>query len=99
MRVFNAINEAFLEVQNGGVDAVVNDIPTNEYYVSHAGNKNVRTAEVALTKEDLGIAVLKGNHELLEKIDDGLAKIKKNGKFAEIYEKWFGKEPPQELLQ
>ena len=99
VRVFNAINEAFLEVQNGGVDAVVNDIPTNEYYVSHAGNKNVRTAEVALTKEDLGIAVLKGNHELLEKIDDGLAKIKENGKFAEIYEKWFGKEPPQELLQ
>lgn len=99
VRVFNAINEAFLEVQNGGVDAVVNDIPTNEYYVSHAGNKNVRTAEVALTKEDLGIAVLKGNTELLTKIDDGLAKIKANGKFSEIYEKWFGKEPPQELLQ
>lgn len=99
VRVFNAINEAFLEVQNGGVDAVVNDIPTNEYYVSHAGNKNVRTAEVALTKEDLGIAVLKGNTELLTKIDDGLAKIKANGKFGEIYEKWFGKEPPQELLQ
>lgn len=54
---------------------------------------------MALTKEDLGIAVLKGNHELLEKIDDGLAKIKENGKFAEIYEKWFGKQPPQELLQ
>ena len=93
VRVFNAINEAFLEVQNGGVDAVVNDIPTNEYYVSHAGNKNVRT------KEDLGIAVLKGNTELLTKIDDGLAKIKANGKFSEIYEKWFGKQPPQELLQ
>ena len=99
VRVFNAINEAFLEVQNGGVDAVVNDIPTNEYYVAHANNKNVRTAEVALTKEDLGIAVLKGNTALLNKIDDGLDKIKKNGKFTEIYQKWFGKEPPQELLQ
>ena len=54
---------------------------------------------MALTKEDLGIAVLKGNTELLTKIDDGLAKIKANGKFAEIYEKWFGKQPPQELLQ
>lgn len=99
VRVFNAINEAFLEVQNGGVDAVVNDIPTNEYYVAHANKKNVRTAEVALTKEDLGIAVLKGNTALLNKIDDGLDKIKKNGKFTEIYQKWFGKEPPQELLQ
>lgn len=99
VRVFNAINEAFLEVQNGGVDAVVNDIPTNEYYVSHTGSTRVRTAEVALTKEDLGIAVRKGNHALLAKIDDGLTKIKANGRFAEIYEKWFGKQPPQELLQ
>lgn len=86
-------------MQNGGVDAGVNDIPTNEYYVSHTGSKRVRTAEVALTKEDLGIAVRKGNHALLAKIDDGLAKIKANGRFAEIYEKWFGKQPPQELLQ
>ena len=99
VRVFNAINEAFLEVQNGGVAAVVNAIPTNEYYVSHTGSKRVRTAEVALTKEDLGIAVRKGNHALLAKIDDGLTKIKANGRFAEIYEKWFGKQPPQELLQ
>lgn len=99
VRVFNAINEAFLEAQNGGVDAVVNDIPTNEYYVSHAQNQKVRTAELALTKEDLGIAVLKGNHELLTKIDDGLAKIKSNGEFSKIYQKWFGKEPPQELLK
>lgn len=98
VRVFNAINEAFLDVQNGGVDAVINDIPTNEYYVSHTGGKGVRTAELALTKEDLGIAVLKGNKELLQKIDDGLTKIKQNGKFTEIYQKWFGKEPPAELL-
>ncbi|MBE6102398.1 MAG: basic amino acid ABC transporter substrate-binding protein [Selenomonas ruminantium] len=99
VRVYNAINEAFLEVQNGGVDAVINDIPTNEYYVSHTDNKNVKVVEVALTKEDLGIAVLKGNEELLKKLNDGLAAIKKNGKFSEIYQKWFGKEPPQELLK
>lgn len=99
VRVFNAINEAFLEVQNGGVDAVINDIPTNEYYVSHTGGKGVRTADLALTHEDLGIAVLKGNTELLDKINDGLTKIKQNGKFTEIYKKWFGKEPPAELLQ
>lgn len=99
VRVYNAINEAFLEVQVGSVDAVINDIPTNEYYVSHADSKNVRAVEVALTKEDLGIAVLKGNEELLRKLNDGLATIKKNGKFSEIYRKWFGKEPPRELLQ
>ena len=39
-----------------------------------------------------------GISELLQKIDDGLDKIKTNGKFTEIYQKWFGKEPPEELL-
>ena len=41
----------------------------------------------------------KGNAELLGKINDGLAKIKANGKYAEIYKKWFGKEPPVEDLK
>lgn len=99
VRVYNAINEAFLEVKSGGVDAVINDIPTNEYYVSHTGGEGVRALDLALTKEDLGIAVRKGDAELLKKIDDGLAKIKKNGKFVEIYKKWFGKEPPAELME
>ena len=47
----------------------------------------------------LGIAVKKGNGEVLNKINDGLAKIKANGKYAEIYKKWFGKEPPAEVLK
>lgn len=99
VRVFNTINEAFLEVQNGGVDAVINDIPTNAYYVMKTGGEKVETAPVALTQEDLAIAVRKGDTELLKKINDGLAKIKKDGTFTEIYKKWFGEEPPKELLE
>ncbi|MBQ7417723.1 MAG: basic amino acid ABC transporter substrate-binding protein [Acidaminococcaceae bacterium] len=98
VKVFNQLNEAFLEAKNNGVDAVINDIPTNEYYANTAGKDDVKTIEVALTKEDLGIAVKKGNKELLAKINSGLAKIKKNGEFTKIYKKWFGKEPPKELL-
>ena len=98
VRVFNQLNEAFWEMRNKGVDAVINDIPTNDYYVKTAGKGKVKALEVALTKEDLGIAVRKGNAELLGGINRGLAAIKANGTFAKIYRKWFGKEPPQELL-
>ncbi len=98
VRVFNTINEAFLELQNGGVDAVINDIPTNEYYVMKTGGEKVATAPAKLTQEDLAIAVRKGDGQLLAKINDGLKKIKKNGKFATIYKKWFGVEPPKDLM-
>ena len=97
-RYFNQLNEAFLELKNSGVDAVINDIPTNEYYVNTSGKNDVKTVELALTREDLGIAVKKGNKELLGKINSGLQKIKKNGEFTKLYQKWFGKEPSKELL-
>ena len=42
--------------------------------------------------------VKKGNTKLLTQINDGLAKIKKDGEFAKIYHKWFGKQPPKALL-
>lgn len=99
VRVFNSLNECYLELSNRGVDAVVNDIPTNDYYVVTAGKGKAKSLPVALTAEDLGIAVKKGNKELLAKIDSGLAKIKANGEFSKIYQKWFGKEPPAELLK
>lgn len=99
VKVYNTLSDAFLDLKQGAVDAVVNDIPTNEYYVAKTADHSVKTASVALSTEDLAIAVKKGNKDLLAKLDDGLAKIKKNGEFAEIYKKWFGKEPPEEVMK
>lgn len=99
VRTYSTLSDAFLDLKQGAVDAVVNDIPTNEYYVAKTEDHSVKTAPVALSTEYLAIAVKKGNKDLLTKIDDGLAKIKKNGEFAKIYKKWFGKEPPEEIVK
>ncbi|HBZ58113.1 MAG TPA: basic amino acid ABC transporter substrate-binding protein [Sutterella sp.] len=99
VRVFNQLNEAFWELRNGGVDAVINDIPTNDYYVTTAGKGKVKSLALALTEEDLGIAVRKGNRELLGKINRGLERILADGTYAALYRKWFGKEPPKEIFR
>ena len=96
--VFNQLNECYLELKNRGVDAVVNDLPTNDYYVATAGKGAVKSLSLALNEEDLGIAVKKGNKDLLKLIDKGLKTIKQNGEFAKIYKKWFAKEPPKKLI-
>ena len=96
---FNIIVDAFLELQNKGVDVVINDTPVNEYYVNGKGKGIAKVTGEDYDAAPLGIAVKKGNTELLNKINDGLAKIKANGKYAEIYKKWFGKEPPAEVLR
>ena len=88
-----------LEGKRIGVSIVINDTPVNEYYVNGKGKGIAKVTGEDYDAAPLGIAVKKGNTELLNKINDGLAKIKANGKYAEIYKKWFGKEPPAEVLK
>ena len=96
VRQFNLIIDAFLELQNRGVDVVINDTPVNECYVANKGRGIAKVVGEDYDAAPLGIAVKKGNTELLDKINSGLSKIKENGKYREIYKKWFGKEPPVE---
>ena len=96
VKEFNSIVDAFMELKNGGVDAVINDKPVNEYYVLTSGKNFAKAVDADFEVEYLGIAVAKKNTALLEQINHGLAAIKANGQYAEIYKKWFGKEPPKE---
>ncbi len=83
--------ETFLEFQNGGVDAVIQDFPVVAYYVAQGGNRG-RLVGPKMQAEEYGIAVPKGNAELLKQINGALAELKKNGEFGRIYKKWFGDE-------
>ncbi|MBP2636216.1 MAG: glnH 2 [Firmicutes bacterium] len=92
---FNNITDAFLDLKTGGVDAVINDSPVNEYYILNKGNQDAKIVGEPLNSEELGIATSKKNPELGEKIDKALAELKKNGEYEKIYVKWFGKKPLQ----
>lgn len=91
IREFNTAPEAFMELKAGGVDAVINDKPVNDYYIKEAGGKDAKQVGEPLTAEDYGIAVAKKNTQLAEKISKALDELKKNGEYDKIYEKWFGK--------
>jgi polar amino acid transport system substrate-binding protein len=93
IREFNTAPEAFMELKAGGVDAVVNDAPVNEYYIAQAGSKDAKVVGDLLSAEDYGIATAKKNTELAAKIDKALDELKKNGEYEKIYVKWFGKKP------
>ena len=96
VREFNTIVDAFLELSNGGVDVVINDTPVNQHYVNTKGKGIAKTVGEDYDPQPLGIAVKKGNAELLKKIDSGLKKIKDNGEYEKIYKKWFNEVPPKE---
>ena len=85
---------ALKELEAGGVDAVVADNGVIINYVNNnaaAGFKTV--SDSAFAPEQYGIAVKKGNAELLEKVNQGLAAIKADGSYDQIYAKTFGAAP------
>ena len=91
VKELNSSADTFLELKAGGVQAVVNDRPVNDYYIAKSGEKDVRVVNELLTSEDYGIAMAKDNQEMQKKVNDALKKLKENGKYDEIYKKWFGK--------
>ena len=95
VREFNGVPETFMELKAGGVDAVVNDLPVNQYYLGQFEKKGDAFAKLATTElknaEDYGIAVAKKNTELAGKVNKALETLKANGEYDKLYQKWFGK--------
>lgn len=98
VRSFTNSDQTFMELKNGGATAVINDYPVTAYFIKQ-GNPDVKMVGERLSSEDYGIALPKGKTDLLNKINHGLKELKNNGKYKELYMKWFGEEPPKELLQ
>lgn len=76
---------AISEMINGNADAAVGDNSTvNEYLKNNPGD-NLKTVEDdSFEKEYYGLAVQKGNTEVLDLLNKGIELIKENGKLAEI---------------
>lgn len=91
VKIFDGIGEAFMELEKGGADAVINDFAVTDYYIKTAGQGKVKmVGEMFSADEQYGIGVKKGNAEVLDLLNEGLQKIKENGKYDQIYQKWFG---------
>lgn len=87
---FNTHAEAFMELKSKGCEAVITDRPVIEYFIASQKNHDFTELNDYSEASQFGIAVKKGNTELLNTLDAGLKKIRENGTFSEIHQKWFG---------
>ena len=79
------------EVYAGNAVGVIGDDSTLAYYTKQNANVQTRTLQTDEPVRQLAFAVKKGNTELLNKLNSGLEKIKKDGTYDKIYDKWFKK--------
>ena len=88
---FESTPLALKELETGGIDAVVADNGVVVNYVkNNAGNRFKTVNDPAFAPEHYGIAVRKGNAELLAKLNAGLAAIKADGSYDRIYASYLG---------
>lgn len=85
IKAFENFPSAVMEMLNGGADATIGDNAVALEYMKNNPDAKLKVIEdEAFEKEYYGLMVKKGNTELLELLNEGLAKIKENGKLKEI---------------
>lgn len=78
------------ELSNGGVDAAIGDNGVVAHFLKNNDSKLKTVSDPLFSQESYGIAVKKGNTELLAKINKALAEIKQDGTYDRIYKSYFG---------
>jgi len=79
----------------GGVDVVVADNQPVLSFIEANKATNIECVTADTADEFYGIAMKLDNTELASKVNATLKKFKENGKYGEIYKKWFKGEVPK----
>ncbi|MCS5781312.1 arginine ABC transporter substrate-binding protein [Klebsiella pneumoniae subsp. pneumoniae] len=91
---YDSYQNAKLDLQNGRIDAVFGDTAVvTEWLKSNPKLAAVgdKVTDKAYFGTGLGIAVRQGNTDLQQKFNAALEKVKKDGTYQTIYNKWFQK--------
>jgi polar amino acid transport system substrate-binding protein len=91
LKNYDEIGLAFQDLMNGQINAVICDSPVAANYVNTNPDK-LKTVGEMFTTESYGIAIAKGQDDLLKKINDALKKVKAEGLIDEYAAKWLAGE-------
>lgn len=83
--LYPVIADTFTAMNQGDCDAVIYEEFTVNLYTSQGLGKKVGTIE---TNEQYAVAVPKGNAEMMQMLNDGIAKLKASPKWDELTEKY-----------
>ncbi len=90
--VFATPPEGLKALVDGGVDAFIYPRQIVLYYAqkTHVTGR-IKTIGDPVRTLTWHMAVKKGNHDVLVRLNNGIAKVKASGEYHRIYDKWFGK--------
>jgi len=90
VKTYDEAPSAILDLANGNLDAVVLDsVVANDFVLSNDNySKILKVAGSFQNADDMGLAVIKGNDALLNILNEGIERLQKTGKIAELKAKY-----------
>ena len=85
---FEDVELMFQALESGGVQAVSGNISTLSKRASE--NPDLKVVQSVDTNENLGVAVKKGNTELLDSVNKTLDRVTSDGTVDKMKEEWMG---------
>lgn len=88
--LYDTFNEAFIDLAAGRIQGILMDEVYARYYIAHQadpGAFNVTTGP--LEEEQFAIGMRKGDKQLMTHLKEALAKVKADGTYAKLMQKWF----------
>lgn len=83
---YNRNPEAFIDLKNKRIDAVV--VGYAYAATQMKDSKDIKIVKAPVSSQEIVMVLKKGNDSLTSKLNEGLAAIKKNGKYDEAINKW-----------
>ena len=83
-------DQALRQLASGRHDAALLSTLQGLYHAELYGLSNVKIIDEPLAPLDYCFAVRKGDHDLLARLNEGLAIANRTGQYGEIYHRWFG---------
>lgn len=92
VKLYKAVGDYIQDLINKRLDVIINDQLLMSYNIQE-NDLPIKITSDILNKDEIGMAVNKGNEDFVEKINEILKEMKEDGTYNEIYKEWFGTDP------
>lgn len=92
VNLYKSINDYIQDLINGRLDVIINDQLLMSYNIKEE-KLPLKIVSDIMNKDEIAMAVKKGNDDLVTKLNQELSEMKEDGTYDDIYKKWFDSEP------
>ena len=90
--LYDTFPDAFIDLNAGRIQGILMDEVYADYYIKHQKDSSVYRvySDPQMPQDYFAVGMRKGDKTLQKKVNEGLARLQKNGELRQINKKWFG---------